>query len=77
MRLGDLEPFGEHSGAVEVNKTFIGQDRSIKPKDGKKGRGYHHKHKVLALVDRNTGQAHTMLVNALKAATLAPSSIKT
>lgn len=72
MRSGDLTPFGSGGGAVEVDETFIGNDRSIKPKGEKKGRGYAHKHKVLALVDRDTGQARSMVVDDLKAETLAP-----
>ncbi|SLN43932.1 IS1595 family transposase [Oceanibacterium hippocampi] len=72
MRSGDLSPFGIDGGAVEVDETFIGNDRTIKPKGQKKGRGFHHKHKVLALVDRNTGKARTMVVDDLKATTLAP-----
>lgn len=72
MRSGDLAPFGGNGGAVEVDETFIGNDRTIKPKGEKKGRGYHHKHKVLALVDRASGKARTMVVDDLKAKTLAP-----
>lgn len=72
MREGDLAPFGTGGGAVEVDETFIGNDRTIKPKGEKKGRGYHHKHKVLALVDRESGRARSMVVDDLKASTLAP-----
>lgn len=72
MRSGSLAPFGVDGGAVEVDETFIGNDRTIKPKGEKKGRGYHHKHKVLALVDRDSGQARTMVVDDLKSETLAP-----
>lgn len=72
MRDGALAPFGTGGGAVEVDETFIGNDRTIKPKGEKKGRGYHHKHKVLALVDRESGRAHSMVVDDLKASTLAP-----
>jgi hypothetical protein len=50
MRSGDLTPFG----TGEIDKTFIGHDKNIRPAGEKKGRGYHHKHKVLALVDRDT-----------------------
>ena len=72
MRSGGLAPFGVGGGAVEVDETFIGNDRSIKPKHTKKGRGYAHKHKVLALVDRDTGRAKSMVVDDLKAKTLVP-----
>lgn len=73
MRAGKLEiPFGSGGTAVEADETFIGNDRTIKPKGQKKGRGYHHKHKVLALVDRATGEARSMVVDDLKKTTLWP-----
>lgn len=72
MREGGFIPFGVDGGAVEVDETFIGHDQTIKPKGQKRGRGYAHKHKVLALVDRETGQAVSMVVDDLKATTLAP-----
>ena len=62
--------FGADGGVVEVDETFIGHDKTIKPKGEKKGRGYAHKHKVLALVDRTTGRARSMVVDDLKAKTL-------
>ncbi|WP_370338341.1 IS1595 family transposase [Parvularcula marina] len=73
MRSGDLDvPFGSGGGVVEVDETFIGVDRTKKPKGSKKGRGYAHKHKVLSLVDRQTGRAKSMVVDSLKAADLTP-----
>ena len=72
MRSGHLAPFGAGGGVVEVDETFIGNDRTIKPKHTKKGRGYHHKHKVLSLVDRTTGRAISIVVDDLKAKTLLP-----
>lgn len=72
MRSGDLAPFGGDNGIVEVDETFIGNDRAIKPKYDKKGRGHHHKHKVLSLVDRGTGKARSMVVDDLKGQTLVP-----
>jgi hypothetical protein len=72
MRSGDLTPFGGNGGAVEVDETFIGHDKTIKPRGQKKGRGYAHKHKVLALVDRETGLARTMVVDDLKRTTMEP-----
>ena len=72
MRSGDLAPFGSGGGIVEVDETFIGHDRSIKPHGDKKGRGFAHKHKVLALVDRTTGRTRCMVVDSLKAADLTP-----
>ena len=55
MASGDLSPFGSNGGAVEVDETFIGHDYTVKPKHEKKGRGYAHKHKVLA---RNVMSMH-------------------
>jgi transposase-like protein len=72
MRSGELAPMGGLGGVVEVDETFIGNDRTIKPKGEKAGRGYAHKHKVLALVDRESGTARTMIVDDLKATTLTP-----
>ena len=72
MRSGEFAPFGADGGAVEVDETFIGNDRTIKPKGEKKGRGYHHKNKVLSLVDRTTGQVRSMVVDQVNAAELAP-----
>jgi len=72
MRDGDLAPFGSGGGVVEVDETFIGHDKTIKPKGDKKGRGYAHKHKVLSLVDRTTGKARSMVVDSLKTADLLP-----
>ena len=64
--------FGSGGGTVEVDETFIGHDKTIKPKHSKKGRGYAHKHKILALVDRSSGRAKSMVVDDLKAKTLVP-----
>ena len=63
---GEVE-FGTGGGEVEVDETFIGND-----KDKPVRRGYGHKHKVLALVDRTTGRAKSMVVEDLKARTLVP-----
>ncbi len=64
--------FGSGGGSVEVDETFIGHDKTIKPKNERKGRGYAHKHKVLALVDRASGRAKAIVVDDLKAKTLVP-----
>ena len=72
MRDGSLAPFGGDGGIVEVDETFVGHDRTIKPKGDKKGRGFHHKYKVLALVDRNSGRSRCMVVDSLRAADLTP-----
>ena len=57
MRDDGTVDFGTDGGIVEVDETFIGRD-----KDKPIKRGYAHKHKVLALVDRNSGKAHSMVV---------------
>lgn len=72
MRSGEFAPMGGNGGAVEVDETFIGNDRTIKPHGEKKGRGFAHKHKMLTLVDRSTGRAKSIIVDDLKAATLVP-----
>jgi len=68
MRTGELNPM---SGIVEVDETFIGHDKTIKPKGQKKGRGYAHKYKVLTLVERG-GRARSVVVDDLQAETLVP-----
>ena len=72
MRNDGSVEFGAEGSIVEVDETFIGNDRTMKPRHSKKGRGYAHKHKVLALVDRTTGSARSMVVDDLKAKTLVP-----
>jgi transposase-like protein len=68
MRDGGLAvPFGTGGGAVEADETFIGREPG-KPKK----RAYHHKMKVLALVDRESGQARSMVVDDIKPRTIVP-----
>lgn len=67
MRSGEFAPMGGAGGIVEVDETFIGREPG-KPKK----RAYHHKMKVLSLVDRETKQARSMVVDDLKPATIAP-----
>lgn len=68
MRSDDLAPFGSGGGAVEADETFIGRDPS-KPRHKT---GYEHKMKVLALVDRETGQSRAMVVDNITVATVTP-----
>jgi transposase-like protein len=68
MRSDDLTPFGSGGGAVEVDETFIGRLPGVP----KAKRAFHHKMKVLALVDRDTGRARTMVIDAVNAETLMP-----
>ena len=47
MRGGQLPPLGGEGKIVEADETFIGRKKGTK-----KGRAYHHKNAVLALVER-------------------------
>ena len=67
MASGDLSAFGQGGGIVEVDETFIGRI-----KGAPKRRAFHHKMKVLALIDRNSGQARTMVVDDVTAKTIMP-----
>ncbi|MEO6382542.1 MAG: IS1595 family transposase [Nitrobacter sp.] len=67
MRSGDLAPFGSGGGAVEVDETFIGRIKGAPKKQG-----FQHKMKVLALVDRETRTARTMVVDKVNTATIMP-----
>ncbi len=67
MRDGDLSPFGSGGGIVEVDETFTGKLKGVP-----KRRAFHHKMKVLALIDRGSGKARTMVIDDVKAETLMP-----
>ncbi|MEO7247564.1 MAG: IS1595 family transposase [Novosphingobium sp.] len=67
MASGDLTAFGSGGGIVEVDETFIGRI-----KGAPKRRAFHHKMKVLALIDRDTGQARTMVIDEVSAKTIMP-----
>jgi transposase-like protein len=71
MRAGDLAPFGSGGGIVEADETFIGrlEGRSAK-------QGYHHKMKVLALVDRDTGRSRAFVIDRVHALAIAPIILK-
>jgi transposase-like protein len=67
MRSGDLAPFGSNGGAVEADETFLWDEPGKEVK-----RGYAHKRKILALIDRTSGQARSMVVDNVDAKTLVP-----
>ena len=67
MRSGDLSPMGGEGGVVEVDETFIG-----KLKNERVRRGVQHKMKVLALIDRDSRQARTMVIEGVNAEVLMP-----
>jgi transposase-like protein len=60
--------FGSGGGVVEVDETFIGQ----KYKKPEGARGYAHKNAVLTLIDSNSGQSKSFVVDDVKASTLLP-----
>jgi transposase-like protein len=58
MGTDDLSMLGGEGSTVEIDETFIG----IKEGHEKARRAYHHKMKVLSLVDRNSGQSRSFVV---------------
>lgn len=57
-------PFGSGGGAVEADETFIGKEPHAKLFSRHHG-GFHHKMKVLALVDRETGRSRAFVVDTV------------
>jgi transposase-like protein len=73
MREGSLAPMGGvdgmpgASGTVEADETFIGREPGAPKK-----RAYHHKMKVLSLLDREAGQVRSVVVDDIKPETIRP-----
>lgn len=67
MRSDDTTPFGGEGKVVEVDETFIGKKKGREVR-----RAYHHKMKVLALVDRETGRSRAMVVENIHKETIMP-----
>ena len=67
MREGDLAPFGEGGGAVEVDETFIGRKKGM-PVRG----AFHHKMAVLGLVDRDSGRCRLFHVEKASGSLIQP-----
>jgi transposase-like protein len=67
MREGDLAPFGQGGGAVEVDETYIGRKKGM-PIRG----AYHHKMAVLGLVDRKSGRARLFHVEQASGRNIQP-----
>lgn len=67
MRTGDLAPFGVGGGAVEADETFIGRKKGVPKRSA-----WHHKLKVLTLIDRETKQARSLVIDNLTTRTVAP-----
>ena len=69
MRSGDLAvPFGSGGGAVEVDETYIGLKKDAPHMRG----GWGHKHTVLALVDRESGQSRWFHIDSAKFSNIQP-----
>ena len=69
MRSGSLAPMGGGGGTVEVDETFIGDNKLYK--NFKRKRGFQHKHVVLTLVDRK-GEARSFHVDRANAQSILP-----
>jgi transposase-like protein len=68
MPSGDLaRPFGSGGGAVEVDETYIGFKRDVPAR-----RGTAHKHGVVTLIDRESGQSKWFKIDEAKAADIHP-----
>ena len=70
LRQGGLAPpvmGGNQSKVVEADETFIGRKR-----DTTKKRGFRHKHAVLTLIDRSSGEARSFHVDEANAANIVP-----
>jgi transposase-like protein len=72
MRSTDTDFFGANGGAVEIDETFIGRLPGVP----KARRAFHHKMKVLALVDRETGRSRAMVIDGVNAQILMPIILK-
>ncbi|MEO0548398.1 MAG: IS1595 family transposase [Pseudomonadota bacterium] len=68
MRSGELPPMGGGGGDVEVDETFIGTEPGSKKKQG----GFGHKMKVLSLVDRETKQARSVVIDRVSRSEIMP-----
>ena len=60
-------PFGTGGGAVEADETFIGRKKGQPMRSA-----WHHKMKVLTLIDRDSRQARSMVLDDVKAHEIAP-----
>lgn len=67
MRSDDADMFGTGGGIVEADETFIGREPGMELRSS-----FHHKLKVLALVDRNTGRSRAMVIDRVDTATIKP-----
>ena len=66
MSQGALNPFGGGGGDVEADETFIGTEPGVP-----KGRNFRHKMTVLTLVDRDSKQARSFVLDDMKPSSIA------
>lgn len=66
MANDDPSFFGGGGGIVEMDETFIGREPGMEKRSA-----FHHKMKIVALVDRETRSARSIVVDDLRAETLA------
>jgi transposase-like protein len=67
MKVLKIEPLGGEGKIVEADETFIGHRKDY----AQKGTGYHHKHKIVSLVERG-GKARSFHVDDIYSRTLKP-----
>ena len=67
MRVDGLDQFGGGGGMVEVDETFIGREEGREVRQS-----YHHKMKVLSLVDRASGQARSFVIERVSVDQIGP-----
>ena len=75
MREGEFYPFGSTGGTVEADETFLWENDDLKGTDYEKFYGttaIGRKNKILSLVDRESGEVRSSVVENLKAQTLVP-----
>jgi transposase-like protein len=68
MREGAMYPFGGNGGTVESDETFLWDDPDLPVPKG----GSSNKTKVLSLIDRESGEARSMVIKDLKSNTIIP-----
>ena len=71
LRQGGLTPpimGGNQSKVVEADETFIGKKTDVSKKRG----GHGHKHAVLTLIDRTSGEARSFHIDEANAANIVP-----
>jgi hypothetical protein len=68
MKSGDVDMFGSDGGIVEADETFIGKLDRAMPVRG----GVAHKMKVFSLIDRSSGRARSVKIEAVNLREIEP-----